>query len=244
MRFVSVWSWVRSPQGALSILSYCLKAHPHGCATPLLTLSRLRASVLQASGVRRSRALLCRRGADAPCGATGRTTTTTSLWLGLRSCCFPSFLQLRQRSATGEFLGWLSNYLQTCRGARRSFGFVVGWMLATSHFARVVKGVDLRSTAGNSAWVRTPQVTFSLHLLPWRRGAGSFRGLCAGGDRSIKMTPAGLEPAIPGSVGRCLIHWATGPRARAAAMSAQLPLTCATHLPPCSSTRSLRQPAS
>ena len=27
----------------------------------------------------------------------------------------------------------------------------------------------------------------------------------------VKMTPAGLEPAIPGSVGRCLIHWATGP---------------------------------
>ena len=25
------------------------------------------------------------------------------------------------------------------------------------------------------------------------------------------MTPAGLEPAIPDSVGRCLIHWATGP---------------------------------
>ena len=25
-----------------------------------------------------------------------------------------------------------------------------------------------------------------------------------------KMTLAGLEPAIPGSVGRCLIHWATG----------------------------------
>ncbi len=25
------------------------------------------------------------------------------------------------------------------------------------------------------------------------------------------MTPAGLEPAIPGSVGQCLIHWATGP---------------------------------
>ena len=29
------------------------------------------------------------------------------------------------------------------------------------------------------------------------------------------MTPAGLEPAIPGSVGRCLIHWATGPAAAA-----------------------------
>ena len=27
------------------------------------------------------------------------------------------------------------------------------------------------------------------------------------------MTPAGLEPAIPGSVGRCLIHWAKGPGA-------------------------------
>ena len=27
-------------------------------------------------------------------------------------------------------------------------------------FARVVKGVDLRSTGGNSAWVRTPQLTY------------------------------------------------------------------------------------
>ena len=27
----------------------------------------------------------------------------------------------------------------------------------------------------------------------------------------LKMNPAGLEPAIPGPVGRCLIHWATGP---------------------------------
>ena len=25
------------------------------------------------------------------------------------------------------------------------------------------------------------------------------------------MTPAGLEPAIPGSVDRCFFHWATGP---------------------------------
>ena len=29
-------------------------------------------------------------------------------------------------------------------------------------FARVVKGVDLRSTAGNCAWVRTPQLTIFL----------------------------------------------------------------------------------
>ena len=25
------------------------------------------------------------------------------------------------------------------------------------------------------------------------------------------VTPVGLEPTTPGSVGRCLIHWATGP---------------------------------
>ena len=31
---------------------------------------------------------------------------------------------------------------------------------------------------------------------------------------SHEMTPAGLEPAIPGSVGRCLIHWATGPMSK------------------------------
>ena len=30
-------------------------------------------------------------------------------------------------------------------------------------------------------------------------------------DFPMQLTPAGLEPAIPSSVGRCLIHWATGP---------------------------------
>ena len=33
------------------------------------------------------------------------------------------------------------------------------WIFISSQFARVVKGVDLRSTAGNCAWVRTPQLT-------------------------------------------------------------------------------------
>ena len=33
------------------------------------------------------------------------------------------------------------------------------------------------------------------------------------------MTPAGLEPAIPGSVGRCLIHWVKGPCLRTVAVS-------------------------
>ena len=27
----------------------------------------------------------------------------------------------------------------------------------------------------------------------------------------VPLTPVGLEPTIPGSLGRCLIHWATGP---------------------------------
>ena len=30
------------------------------------------------------------------------------------------------------------------------------------------------------------------------------------GLSSNLQPPAGLEPAIPGSVGRCLVHWATG----------------------------------
>ena len=35
---------------------------------------------------------------------------------------------------------------------------------AESQFARVVKGVDLRSTEGNFAWVRTPQLTRLWHF--------------------------------------------------------------------------------
>ena len=35
-------------------------------------------------------------------------------------------------------------------------------MFCHGQFARVVKGVDLRSTAGNCAWVRTPQLTFAM----------------------------------------------------------------------------------
>jgi hypothetical protein len=43
-----------------------------------------------------------------------------------------------------------------------------------SQFARVVKGVDLRSTGGNSAWVRTPQLTSVLSHSHWR-SAGVIR---------------------------------------------------------------------
>ena len=46
-----------------------------------------------------------------------------------------------------------------------------------------------------------------------QHGSLSRNGVCQDGRRpsTTLMTPAGLEPAIPGSVGRCLIHWATGP---------------------------------
>ena len=44
------------------------------------------------------------------------------------------------------------------------------------------------------------------------------------GKPQPRMTPAGLEPAIPGSVGRCLIHWATGP---SGGIDAQAMLTAA-----------------
>ena len=43
--------------------------------------------------------------------------------------------------------------------------------MRSRQFAREVKGVDLRSTAGNCAWVRTPQLAFSIHCLDARRTA-------------------------------------------------------------------------
>ena len=66
-----------------------------------------------------------------------------------------------------------------------------------SQFARVVKGVDLRSTAGNCAWARTPQLTVLLraHVAEAKNNV-----------RSAIMTLAGLEPAIFGSEDQRLIH--------------------------------------
>ncbi len=53
---------------------------------------------------------------------------------------------------------------------------------------------------------------------------GSFAFSVAFPASSVdKMTPAGLEPAIPGSVGRCLIHWATGPDAKSSTLLAGQP---------------------
>ena len=48
----------------------------------------------------------------------------------------------------------------------------------------------------------------SLLLLLTRAGVGTAGPPAAA---QAQVTPVGLEPTIPGSVGRCLIHWATGP---------------------------------
>ena len=62
-------------------------------------------------------------------------------------------------------------------GIRRA-GHVAGCEESLSQFARVAKGVDLRSTAGNCAWVRTPQLTtvsFQTHTAGhWPGGEGPF----------------------------------------------------------------------
>ena len=47
------------------------------------------------------------------------------------------------------------------------------FLVAGSQFARVVKGVDLRSTARKCAWVRTPQLTCSLFNVNPRKSLGS-----------------------------------------------------------------------
>ena len=53
-----------------------------------------------------------------------------------------------------------------------------------------------------------------MHPVAWECSAWSIRIIFTMASTACPlrtMTPAGLEPAIPSSVGRCLIHWATGP---------------------------------
>ena len=64
-------------------------------------------------------------------------------------------------------------------------------------YQRSKKGGQEEGKNGSGAWHETGG---RVECKPLKWAAGS-----------LAMTPAGLEPAIPGSVGRCLIHWATGP---------------------------------
>ena len=71
-------------------------------------------------------------------------------------------------------------------------------------FARVVKGVDLRSTAGNCAWVRTPQLA-SLSAV----------GFCGHGNQTNRTTPAPVRPPESEVGCRTTFHsakeWRVGP---------------------------------
>ena len=69
---------------------------------------------------------------------------------------------------------WESTFAFDARSAQRvalqtRFFAIPRWAVGSSQFARVVKGVDLRSTAGNCAWVRTPQLTFAFVARAVRR---------------------------------------------------------------------------
>ena len=58
-------------------------------------------------------------------------------------------------------------------------------------FARVVKGVDLRSTAGNCAWVRTPQLTIFVCIsfsLSFFLLSSSVRHLCLSPSPPVSLS--------------------------------------------------------
>ena len=60
-----------------------------------------------------------------------------------------------------------------------------------SQFARVVKGVDLRSTAGNCAWVRTPQLTIFVCIsfsLSFFLLSSSVRHLCLSPSPPVSLS--------------------------------------------------------
>ena len=66
-------------------------------------------------------------------------------------------------------------------------------------FARVVKGVDLRSTGGNSAWVRTPQLTCFVNGANGRSRFGNHIAKESSGyhDSLAERSKAVAQGAIP-----------------------------------------------
>ena len=97
---------------------------------------------------------------------------------------------------------------------------------ARCQFARVVKGVDLRSTAAHCAWVRTPQLTLvhaDARSGGWcsaraQRQTGASGGL--GGRHRARVRNVGFwaEWAACLSVGCCGFLCAAAPSCRAAAL--------------------------
>ena len=81
------------------------------------------------------------------------------------------------------------------------FSFFVHLSLFSfSPFLSVVLRWARRAALGkhNASWQLQKHITLPDSRVPSLR------------RRLVYMTPAGLEPAISGSVGRCLINWATG----------------------------------
>ena len=112
-------------------------------------------------------------------------------------------------------------------------------------FARVVKGVDLRSTTGNCAWVQTPQLTLAGQLLgaSTSQFATVHEGVPSSGTRRSRLRGVlreihffFLAPSAFWPRGRPT-QTAAGPcsvaaRASAAMVQALLALTCMAALPP------------
>ena len=88
---------------------------------------------------------------------------------------------------------------------------------AKCQFARVVKGVDLRSTAAHCAWVRTPQLTLYRHTsLSTLRPPGNARGwfvtvaiLAQGTHRAVATSQAFLH--FPNKATNIIFHQTTMP---------------------------------
>ena len=79
-------------------------------------------------------------------------------------------------------------------------GHLRGRLCSRSQFARVVKGVDLRSTAGNCAQVRTPQLTHCLGLQTQPRSVAQVTPLLGFGGAG-RHARGGPTPPPPPS--RC-----------------------------------------
>ena len=92
----------------------------------------------------------------------GLKSNRSAPWVSFHSFFCPGFMPTNKQPSrnTIHVRTKLPHYLfggvagfGRCMPNRTPFTFIA------CQFARVVKGVDLRSTAGNCAWVRTPQLT-------------------------------------------------------------------------------------
>ena len=113
-----------------------------------------------------------------PLGYEPNTLTTAPLrWcLRLQSLGVPRHLVLARRRGHVDMIESILFHGLTC---------------CACQFARVVKGVDLRSTAGNCAWVRTPQLTIFVCIsfsLSFFLLSSSVRHLCLSPSPPVSLS--------------------------------------------------------